>query len=137
MTDYLALAERLKFHKNCSAMCADLAVAIDESDVALREAHENFHRLSMAYAKECKKVERLIVAKECAERGCCAHDPRVDGGGVEFYPTAEVERLRVLLREAREGVTLIGCSPEGYDSLMKYQEKLLARIDAALGDRHD
>jgi hypothetical protein len=31
-------------------------------------------------------AEPLIVAKECAERGCCAHDPRVDGDGVKFYP---------------------------------------------------
>ena len=45
---------------------------------------------------------------------------------------AEVEALRSLLAEAREGVDMIGCSPEGYDQLIKYRDTLLAKIDAAL-----
>lgn len=48
---------------------------------------------------------------------------------------AESDRLRELLREAREGVELIGCSEEGWDQTIAFRERLLEKIDATLKER--
>ncbi|TXH50893.1 MAG: hypothetical protein E6Q97_19505 [Desulfurellales bacterium] len=44
----------------------------------------------------------------------------------------ERDALAALLREAREVVDLVGCSPEGYDALCQQRDDMLAKIDAAL-----
>jgi hypothetical protein len=44
----------------------------------------------------------------------------------------ERDKLAALLREAREVVDLVGCSPEGYDALCQQRDDMLAKIDAAL-----
>ena len=46
---------------------------------------------------------------------------------------AKAERLRELLREARDKLEWIGDSQEGYDEMIRMRDESIARIDAALG----
>ncbi len=50
---------------------------------------------------------KLILSKECAERGCMAHDDRVDGPGVE------VGRVNAQLLEALESM-VASCWSDGF-----------------------
>ncbi len=50
---------------------------------------------------------KLILSKECAERGCMAHDDRVDGPGVA------VERVNAQLLEALESM-VASCWSDGF-----------------------
>lgn len=85
--------------------------------------------------------EHIAELKDRAERAEAERDEAQQRDSEKMYQRCseqneklrdERDALRALLKDAREGVDMIGCSPEGYDSLIKYRDDLLSRIDEAL-----
>jgi hypothetical protein len=69
----------------------------------------------------------MVVSKECAERGCMAHDDRVDGPGVV------IERPWVGLTDA-EIKEIVG--PYGDTPVTGYTRKLFDQIEAKLKEKN-
>lgn len=72
-----------------------LRIAIEQAE-RVKRAEEAF----AAASEEMKSRQPMVVSQECAERGCMAHDDRVDGPGVviERQPLTEEEIDQGLLR---------------------------------------
>jgi hypothetical protein len=71
---------------------------------------------------------RMIVSPECAERGCAAHDHRVDGPGVEI-PRREWQGLS-------EG-EIVGCDQRSHGNTDWGKKRAFARaIEQALKERN-
>lgn len=90
------------------------------------DAAERVHRAIVADIPgeaERDALHMRLAAAEDANAACNADCARV---------RAERDALRALLKDVREGVDMIGCSSEGYDSLRTYRDELLARIDTAI-----
>jgi chromosome segregation ATPase len=117
--DYLALAERLD-DRAIYITAKDFERQLREAAAALREAHAEIDRADYATRRAREEVERLQ-----SELTSTQADART--------LSADKERLRALLREARDIVTSRVQTP-------RIVESVIARIDkelAALGEKHD
>jgi len=77
---------------------------------ALKEMDDHMYRADTHEFYEAKEALRaaiaepedepfMVVAPECAERGCMAHDDRVDGSGIVVQLRKEQEEVRRLHAE--------------------------------------
>jgi hypothetical protein len=77
--------------------------------------------------EQAERQEPVVVSQECAERGCMAHDDRVDGPGVV------IERPWVGLTDA-EIKEIVG--PYGDTPVTGYTRKLFDQIEAKLKEKN-
>ena len=73
--------------------------------------------------------EPLIVSKECAERGCCAHDPRIDTDGVAVYPAAPAPDVEFLRSEAERAWREVDFIAKERTEHLEWRTKLANDLD--------
>ena len=80
---------------------------------------------------ECRKPEQepfMVVAPECAERGCMAHDDRVDGSGIVVQLRKEQEEVRRLHAELER-------KSDAIQRLWKERDELRAVLTKIVGSK--
>ena len=62
--------------------------------------------------REKAKRQPMVVSQECAERGCMAHDDRVDGPGTQVYRSELEAAVKAAIEAEREACAKV-CDEEG------------------------